>query len=69
VGPRSGLDPMEKSLASAGNRTPAIQPVAIPTELSRLIIIIIIIINKFGLFRLLECLPAAVSYNRQALRL
>jgi hypothetical protein len=34
VGPRSGLDYMEyrKSLGPAGNRTPAVQPVAIPTE-------------------------------------
>jgi hypothetical protein len=32
VGPRAGLDAVErqKSLAPAGNRTPAVQPIAIP---------------------------------------
>jgi hypothetical protein len=30
------VGPREKSLAPAGNRTPAVHPVAIPTELSRL---------------------------------
>jgi hypothetical protein len=36
VGPRTGLDAVEyrKSLVPAGNGTPAIQPVAIPTKLS-----------------------------------
>jgi hypothetical protein len=35
----------EKSLDPAGNRTPAVQPVIISTELSRITIIIIIIIT------------------------
>ena len=34
MGPRAGLDPLEESLAPAGNRTAAVQPVAIPSELS-----------------------------------
>jgi hypothetical protein len=41
VGTRAGLDAMEKkTLTLAGNRTPAVQPVAvaIPTELLRLIL-------------------------------
>jgi hypothetical protein len=29
----------EKSLAAIGNRTPAVQPIAIPTELSRIAVI------------------------------
>jgi hypothetical protein len=36
VGPIAGLDAVkkrEKSLTRAGNQTPAVQPVAIPTEL------------------------------------
>jgi hypothetical protein len=40
VGPRAGVDAVwsrEKYFAPAGNRTPAVEPVAIPTELSRLI--------------------------------
>jgi hypothetical protein len=39
VGPRAGRNTVKrdrKRLALAGNRTPAVQPVAIPTELSRL---------------------------------
>jgi hypothetical protein len=38
VDPRADLDAVKKRkyLASAGNRTPAVQPVAIPTELSGL---------------------------------
>jgi hypothetical protein len=38
VGPRTGLDTVKKINFSypAGNLTPAIQPVAVPTELSRL---------------------------------
>jgi hypothetical protein len=32
---QSGRNVEEKNLSSAGNRTPAVQPVAIPTELSR----------------------------------
>jgi hypothetical protein len=37
VGPRASLDSVDKrkSLAPAENRTPAVQPVAIPTSLSR----------------------------------
>jgi hypothetical protein len=43
VGPRDGLDVVEKRKTSspAGNRTPAVQPVAIPTELSRLLVFLI----------------------------
>jgi hypothetical protein len=36
VGPKAGLDALEKNLNPAGNRTAAVQPVAIPTEVSRL---------------------------------
>jgi hypothetical protein len=37
VGPRASLDSMEKRKSCpTGNRTPAVQPVAIPNELSRL---------------------------------
>jgi hypothetical protein len=41
VGPRAGLDAVEseKSLSFAGNRTPAVQSVAIVTELSRFLFI------------------------------
>jgi hypothetical protein len=37
VGPRAGLDFMEYRIifSPTGNRIPAVQPVAIPTELSR----------------------------------
>jgi hypothetical protein len=42
----------EKSLDCAGNRTPVVQPVSIPTELSQIpIIIIIIIIIKIIIMR------------------
>jgi hypothetical protein len=37
VGPRVGLDSMKRKSCTAGNRTPAVQPVAIPTEISRLL--------------------------------
>jgi hypothetical protein len=39
VGPGAGLDAVEhrKSLDFVGNRTPAVQPRAIPTELSQLL--------------------------------
>jgi L-lysine 2,3-aminomutase len=39
VGPRAGMDAVEQiqSLARIGNRTPAVQPVAILNELSRLL--------------------------------
>jgi hypothetical protein len=38
---RVGIDAIiyrEKNLASGGNRTPVVEPVTIPTELSRLVI-------------------------------
>jgi hypothetical protein len=39
MGPRAGLDLMEKkSFSPSWNRTSALQPVAIPTELSRLLL-------------------------------
>jgi hypothetical protein len=45
VGPRFGLLNVEKTKITchAGNRTPAVEPIAIPTELSESIIVIIII--------------------------
>jgi hypothetical protein len=40
VGPRAGLDSVErKKSCAAGNRTRAFQPVAIPTEVSRLLVL------------------------------
>jgi hypothetical protein len=40
VGPRAGLDAVEKRKIPylVGNRTPAVQPVARPTEISRLML-------------------------------
>jgi hypothetical protein len=34
--PKAGLDSVEKSLVPSGNRKPAVQPTALPTEQSRL---------------------------------
>jgi hypothetical protein len=36
VDPRTSLDAKENNLAPAGNRTPDVQPVSIPTEVSHL---------------------------------
>jgi hypothetical protein len=37
VGPRAGLNAIEKNTAPAENRTPAVQPVPISSEISRLL--------------------------------
>jgi hypothetical protein len=36
MGPRASLDAMENSVSPSGNRTPDVQSVAIPTQLSQL---------------------------------
>jgi hypothetical protein len=49
VEPRAGLDDVEnrKKLALAWNRTPAVHPVVIPTELSRILSLNMKFINMF----------------------
>jgi hypothetical protein len=46
MGPRAGLDAVDKILAPTGNRTRAVQPVAIPTELSRLVLLIVVVTHQ-----------------------
>jgi hypothetical protein len=41
VGPRADLDTVKRNICPAGNRTRVVQPVAIPTELSRLLYIMV----------------------------
>jgi hypothetical protein len=50
VGPRVGVDAMEKNSAPIGNRTRAVQPVAIPAELYTLL-------NEHGEQRILVAKP------------